>query len=151
MLLQPIPIIDLFVCNHRQLKLQRIHFKIIRNRNSSDKQTLGFFLWFFSELSLDNRRRLNDDVFLDLTTDYNRKRFVQSDLVNNAIKNINQNISERLSLLILTAAARCVHHVTPERRVELLEEVILCSNFDLPNVCHAFLRLGKLWMNEKFA
>ena len=87
---------------------------------------------------------MNDDVFLDLTTDYNRKRFVQSDLVNNAIKNINQNISERLSLLILTAAARCVHHVTPERRVELLEEVILCSNFDLPNVCHAFLRLGKL-------
>ena len=68
-------------------------------------------------------RRQNDDVFLDLTTDYNRKRFVQSDLINNVIKNINNNISERLSLLILTAAARCVHHVTPEKRVELLEEV----------------------------
>ncbi|CAF0909776.1 unnamed protein product [Adineta steineri] len=62
------------------------------------------------------------DIFLDLTTDYNRKRFVQSELVTNAIKNINNNISERLSLLILTAAARCVHHVTPEKRVELLEE-----------------------------
>lgn len=72
-------------------------------------------------------RRQNDDVFLDLTTDYNRKRFVQSDLINSAIKNINNNISERLSLLILTAAARCVHHVTPEKRVELLEEVSIRS------------------------
>lgn len=64
-----------------------------------------------------------EDVFLDLTMDYNRRRYVRSDLINNAIENISTTISERLSLLILTAAARCVHHVTPERRVELLEEV----------------------------
>lgn len=65
----------------------------------------------------------NEDIFLDLTMDYNRRRYVRSDLINNAIENISTTISERLSLLILTAAARCVHHVTPERRVELLEEV----------------------------
>lgn len=70
-----------------------------------------------------NSFRNSDDVFLDLTTDYNRKRFVRSEVLTNAIQNISNNISERLSLLILTAAARCVHHVTPEKRVELLEEV----------------------------
>lgn len=70
-----------------------------------------------------NARRSNDDVFLDLTMDYNRRRFVQSKLIADAIRNIDQNISERLSILILTAAARCVHHVTPDKRVELLEEV----------------------------
>ncbi|CAF3583271.1 unnamed protein product [Rotaria sordida] len=63
-----------------------------------------------------------EDVFLDLTTDYNRRRFVRSGLISNAIKNVNNNISERLSLLILTAAARCIHHVTPDKRVQLLEE-----------------------------
>ena len=73
--------------------------------------------------STNSGRHSVDDVFLDLTTDYNRKRFVQSDLLTDAIKNINSNISERLSLLILTAAARCVHHVTPDKRVELLEAV----------------------------
>ncbi|CAF1637026.1 unnamed protein product [Rotaria magnacalcarata] len=67
-------------------------------------------------------RQQSDDIFLDLTTDYNRRRFVQSGLVSNAIKNINNAISERLSLLILTVAARCVHHVTPDKRVQLLEE-----------------------------
>ncbi|CAF4575672.1 unnamed protein product [Rotaria sp. Silwood1] len=67
-------------------------------------------------------RYFTEDAFLDLTTDYNRRRFVQSELVSNAIKNINSNISERLSLLILTAAARCVHHITPDKRVQLLEE-----------------------------
>jgi hypothetical protein len=77
----------------------------------------------FISSSTTNNRYKTEDIFLDLTTDYNRKRFVQSELVTNAIKNINNNISERLSLLILTAAARCVHHVTPEKRVELLEEV----------------------------
>lgn len=121
------PIIDSFDCNLRLLKLQRIHFKIIRRRQrerdqSREKKLLIFCLWISSGSMVDNRR-LNDDVFLDLTTDYNRKRFVQSDLINNAIQNINKNISERLSLLILTAAARCVHHVTPEKRVQLLEEV----------------------------
>jgi hypothetical protein len=77
----------------------------------------------FQDSSTTNNRYNTEDIFLDLTTDYNRKRFVQSELVTNAIKNINNNISERLSLLILTAAARCVHHVTPEKRVELLEDV----------------------------
>lgn len=80
-------------------------------------------MFFSISQSTTNNRRNNKDVFLDLTTDYNRKRFVPIDLVTNAIKNINNNISERLSLLILTTAARCVHHVTPEKRVELLEEV----------------------------
>lgn len=55
--------------------------------------------------------------------DYNRRRFVRSDVISNAIQKINNSISERLGLLILTAAARCVHHVSPDRRVELLEEV----------------------------
>lgn len=64
-----------------------------------------------------------DDIFLDLTMDYNRRRSVRSELMSSAIKQIDGSISERLSLLVLTAAARCVHNVTPERRVELLEEV----------------------------
>lgn len=56
---------------------------------------------------------------------------MQSDQVANAIKNINNSISERLSLLILTAAAHCVHHVTPDKRVELLEQVTLHSPLTL--------------------
>lgn len=73
--------------------------------------------------SASNNVQDKEDVFLDLTTDYNRRRFVQSELMSHAIKNINNAISERISLLILTAAARCVHHVTPEKRVQLLEQV----------------------------
>ena len=66
---------------------------------------------------------LNDDVFFDLTSDYNRKRFIHNDLLSNAIEHIHSNISEKHSLLVLTAAARYIHHVTPKRRIELLEEV----------------------------
>lgn len=77
---------------------------------------------FIFSSKVDNRSNPGD-VFLALTTEYNRKRFVPSNLVTNAIKKIDNTISERFSLLILTAAARGVHHVTPEKRVELLEEV----------------------------
>jgi hypothetical protein len=92
--------------------------RFIRFQSSATRITANSF-----KDSTTNNRFNSEDIFLDLTTDYNRKRFVQSELITNAIKNINNNISERLSLLILTAAARCVHHVTPEKRVELLEEV----------------------------
>ncbi len=65
----------------------------------------------------------NEEIFFDLTNNYNRKRFIHRDLLLNAIENIDSNISEKHSLLILTAAARYIHYVTPEKRVELLEEV----------------------------
>ena len=65
------------------------------------------------------RSSFNEDILFDLTTDYNRKRSIHSDLLSNAI----QNISEKHSLFILTAVACCIHHVTPEKRVELLQEV----------------------------
>jgi hypothetical protein len=111
----------LLVFNHLHLKSQQIQFKI-----PSRKTNLFFFLnlLFSIDSSITNNRRHAEDIFLDLTTDYNRKRFIQSELISNAIKNITNNISERLSLLILTAASRCVHHVTPDKRVALLEEVI---------------------------
>jgi hypothetical protein len=102
-------------------------FKILSNEKKllshwKIKPSLSFI---FSSTAYN--RHNTGDVFLDLTTDYNRKRFVQSELITNAIKNINNNISERLSLLVLTAAARCVHHITPDKRVELLEEVKIKS------------------------
>ncbi len=65
----------------------------------------------------------------DLTTDYNRQRSIHSDLLSNSIQNINTNISEKHSLFILTAAACCIHHVTPEKCVELLQEV---NEIDFP-------------------
>lgn len=73
---------------------------------------------------LRNQSSCDEDIFFRLTNDYNRKRFIHSDLLSNAIQNIHSKLSERQSLLILTAATRYIHHVTPEKRVELLEEVI---------------------------
>jgi len=102
-------------------------FNVLRHlvRNLSVSKSYSQLIRFQSSTSsyVTNNSRTNEDVFLDLTTDYNRKRFVRSEILTNAIQNISENISERLSLLILTAAARCVHHITPEKRVELLEEV----------------------------
>ncbi len=121
--LHRIHIIVFFVFNHLQRKLLEILFKISSKTNLFSLKKINIYFHSILSLTKDNRRN-NGDIFLDLTTDYNRKRFVQSDLITNAIKNINSTISERLSLLILTAAARCVHHVTPEKRVQLLEEVI---------------------------
>ncbi|CAF0726305.1 unnamed protein product [Adineta ricciae] len=94
--------------------------RLVRFQSSTTSQVVGN-RFLDSTSKVDNRSN-SGDVFLALTTEYNRKRFVPSGLVMNAIKNINNTISERLSLLILTAAARGVHHVTPEKRVELLEE-----------------------------
>ncbi len=122
-LLNQIPIIVFFVFNHLQRKLPEILSKITSKTSLFSLKKTANLCFYSIFSSTTNNRRNNEDIFLDLTTDYNRKRFVQSDLITNAIKNINNNISERLSLLILTAAARCVHHVTPEKRVELLEEV----------------------------
>lgn len=112
---------------NRFIRFQSSATRIAGSTLQNSKQKTNVF--YFEKSSLVNfsasttNRYNSEDVFLDLTTDYNRKRFVQSDLIRNAIQNINNNISEKLSLLILTAAARCVHHVTPEKRVELLEEV----------------------------
>lgn len=66
---------------------------------------------------------LNGDIFYDLTSDYNRRRFIHGDFLSKAIENIHSNLSERHSLVILTAAARHIHHVTPKQRVEFLEQV----------------------------
>ena len=71
------------------------------------------------------RSTFNEQIFFDY-----RKRFVHHDLLSNVIEKIDSNISEKHSLLILTAAARYIHHVTPEKRVQLLEEVpIHCMLF----------------------
>jgi hypothetical protein len=75
--------------------------------------------------------------------EYNRRRFVQSDIVSSAIKSISANIPERLSLLILTAAARSVHHVSPDKRVELLENVTKLFANHCITLIDPFFRLGK--------
>ena len=65
----------------------------------------------------------NGDIFYNLTSDYNRRRFIHRDFLSNAIESIHSNLSERHSLVILTAAARHIHHVTPKQRVQFLEQV----------------------------
>lgn len=72
---------------------------------------------------------VRNEIFFNLIKDYNRKHSVHIDLLVNAMKNIHRHISERRSLLVLTAAARSVHHITSNQRVELLERVNLSFSF----------------------
>ena len=69
------------------------------------------------------RSTYNEQIFFDY-----RKRFVHRDLLSNVIEKIDSNISEKNSLLILTAAARYIHHVTPDKRVQLLDEVSILTS-----------------------
>ena len=68
---------------------------------------------------------VRNEIFFNLIKDYNRKHSVHIDLLVNAVKSIHRRISERRSLLVLTAAARFVHHISSQQRVELLETVKL--------------------------
>lgn len=68
-------------------------------------------------------RSQSDEIFFRLTNDCHRKHFVHHDVLCKAIENIHSNLTDKYSLLILIAAARYVHHVTPDKRVDLLEEV----------------------------
>lgn len=90
----------------------------------------------------------NDEIFFRLTNDCHRKHFVHRDILSKAIENIHSNLTEKSSLLILTAAARYVHHITPDKRVELLEKVRLIEFFE--RYSNENLRFGKNSMKNKF-
>ena len=79
-------------------------------------------LWKFSNARLYTSQSQHQ-IFYTLTNDYHRKRSVNSDVLLRAIEQINANLSERLSLVILSTAARYVHHVTPQKRLEFLEKI----------------------------
>lgn len=86
---------------------------------------------------------LHDEIFFHLTNDCHRKHFVHHELLCKAIKNIHSNLSEKQSLLILNAAAQYIHHVTPDKRVELLEEVIGIDFFHGEFIGALFSRFGR--------
>lgn len=65
----------------------------------------------------------NDEILFQLINHCHRKHFVHHDLLSKAIENIHSNLSEKQSMMLLNAAAQYIHHVTPDKRVELLEEV----------------------------
>ena len=64
-----------------------------------------------------------DQIFYNLINHYNRKNGIHIDLMKNAIRNINSRISERMSLVILSSAARSVHSLPCNKRAELLDQV----------------------------
>lgn len=73
--------------------------------------------------STQNQSLTREQIFYNLINHHNRKRSIPTDLLSRAIENIHPKISERLSLLILSSAARLVHNATFEKRLELLHKV----------------------------